>query len=162
MVIAGSVHVEMLFALQHDYPTLTWRKIHSANSLELMQLISDEKAELAIVNSIEFNIQQQLFPRVVAAMEIGTRTPVVCYLPQGERSETSLELVNQFITHATEQGHITQLEQENFDRWEHASRVGSLTFQRKMREDLPEWQPLLEQVAEEHQMDWRLLAAMAH
>ena len=70
--------------------------------------------------------------------------------------------MNQFIARATEQGHIAQLEREHFGRWEHASRVGSLTFQRKMRDDLPEWQPLLETVAEEYQMNWRLLAAMAY
>ena len=162
VVVAGSVHVETLSSLQQDLPELTWREIHAADSLELMQLVTDEKAELAIVDSIEFRIQQQLFPRVVAAMEIGNRTPVVWYLPEGERSVVSLELVNQFINRATEQGHIAQLEQEHFGRWEHASRVGSLTFQRKMRDDLPEWQPLLEQVAEEYQMDWRLLAAMAY
>ena len=162
VVVAGSVHAETLSGLQQDLPELTWREIHAADSLELMQLVTDEKAELAIVDSIQFNIQQQLFPRVVAAMEIGKRTPVVWYLPQGERSGASLELVNQFITLAKEQGHIAQLEQENFGRWQHASRVGSLTFQRKMREDLPEWQPLLEQVAEEYQMDWPLLAAMAY
>ena len=162
VVIAGSVHVETLSSLQLDLPELTWREIHAADSLELMQLVTDEKAELAIVDSIEFRIQQQLFPRVVAAMKIGDGTPVVWYLPQGERSEASLELVNQFLSRATELGLIAQLEQENFGRWEHASRVDSLTFQRKMREDLPEWQPLLEQVAEEYQMDWRLLAAMAY
>ena len=161
VVVAGSVHVETLSSLQQDLPELTWREIHAADSLELMQLVTDEKAELAIVDSIEFRIQQQLFPRVVAAMEIGNRTPVVWYLPEGERSVVSLELVNQFINRATEQGHIAQLEQEHFGRWEHASRVGSLTFQRKMRDDLPEWQPLLKQVAAEYQMDWRLLAAMA-
>ena len=162
VVVAGSVHVETLSSLQQDLPELTWREIHAADSLELMQLVTDEKAELAIVDSIEFRIQQQLFPRVVAAMEISSRTPVVWYLPRGEHTVMSLELVNQFITHATEQGHIAQLEQENFGRWEHASRVGSLTFQRKMRDDLPEWQPLLKQVAAEYQMDWRLLAAMAY
>ena len=162
VVIAGSVHLETLSALQKDLPELTWREIHAADSLELMQLVTDEKADLAIVDSIEFSIQQQLFPRVVAAMEIGDSTPIVWYLPRGKRNETSLELVNEFITRATEQGQIAQLEREHFGRWEHASRVGSLTFQRKMREDLPKWQPLLETVAEEYQMNWRLLAAMAY
>ena len=127
-----------------------------------MQPVTDEKADLAIVDSIEFSIQQQLLPRVVAAMEIGESTPNVWYLPQDERSEASLELVNQFIARATEQGQIAQLEREHFGRWEYASRVGSLIFQRKMRDDLPQWQPMLEQVAEEYQMDWRLLAAMAY
>ena len=162
VVVAGSVHLETLSALQQDIPELTWREIHAADSLELMQLVTDEKADLAIVDSIEFSIQQQLYPRVVAAMEIGKNTPIVWYLPQDEHSETSLLLVNQFIARATEQGQIAQLEREHFGRWEHASRVGSLTFQRKMRDDLPEWQPLLEVVAEEYQMNWRLLAAMAY
>ena len=162
VVVAGSVHVETLSALQQDLPELTWREIHAADSLELMQLVTDEKADLAIVDSIEFSIQQQLLPRVVAAMEIGESTPNVWYLPQDERSEASLELVNQFIARATEQGQIAQLEREHFGRWEYASRVGSLIFQRKMRDDLPQWQPMLEQVAEEYQMDWRLLAAMAY
>ena len=44
-------------------PKLSWREIHAADSLELMQLVTDEKADLAIVDSIEFSIQQQLFPR---------------------------------------------------------------------------------------------------
>ena len=162
VVVAGSVHLETLSSLQQDFPGLTWREIHAADSLELMQLVTDEKADLAIVDSIEFSIQQQLFPRVVAAMEIGENTPIVWYLPRDEHSEASLELVNQFIARAAEQGQIAQLEREHFGRWEHASRVGSLTFQRKMRDDLPEWQPLLETVAEEYQMDWRLLAAMAY
>ena len=162
VVVAGSVHLETLSSLQQDLPGLTWREIHAADSLELMQLVTDDKADLAIVDSIEFSIQQQLFPRVVAAMQIGENTPIVWYLPQGEHSEASLELVNQFIARAAQQGQIAQLEREHFGRWEHASRVGSLTFQRKMRDDLPEWQPLLETVAEEYQMDWRLLAAMAY
>ena len=98
VVVAGSVHVETLSALQQDLPELTWREIHAADSLELMQLVTDEKADLAIVDSIEFSIQQQLLPRVVAAMEIGESTPNVWYLPQDERSEASLELVNQFLS----------------------------------------------------------------
>ena len=162
VVVAGSVHLETLSSLQKTLPGLTWREIHAADSLELMQLVTDDKADLAIVDSIEFSIQQQLFPRVVAAMEIGKNTPIVWYLPQSEHSEASLGMVNQFIAQATEQGQIAQLEREHFGRWEHASRVGSLTFQRKMRDDLPEWQPLLETIAEEYQMDWRLLAAMAY
>ena len=162
VVVAGSVHLETLSSLQKTLPGLTWREIHAADSLELKQLVTDDKADLAIVDSIEFSIQQQLFPRVVAAMEIGKNTPIVWYLPQSEHSEASLGMVNQFIAQATEQGQIAQLEREHFGRWEHASRVGSLTFQRKMRDDLPEWQPLLETIAEEYQMDWRLLAAMAY
>ena len=95
--MAGSVHVELLTALQQDLPDLSWREIHAADSLELMQLVTEEKAELAIVDSTEFKLQQTLFPRVVAAMEIGEVTPVVWYLPPSAHAAQTLATVNAFI-----------------------------------------------------------------
>lgn len=162
IVVAGSVHVELLNALKQDFPNLSWREIHAADSLELMQLLTDEEAELAIVNSTEFKLQQTLFPRVVAAMEVGSVTPVVWYLPPSTHAEKTLAIVNAFIADQKASGFLAQLEREHFERYENVSRVASLTFQRKIREDLPEWQALLKEVAIEYQMDWRLLAAMAY
>ena len=162
VIVAGSVHAQLLMRLREDYPELSWREVHAADSLELMQLITEEKAELAVVDSIEFSVQQPLFPRVVAAMEIGTLTPIVWYLPQSNTATQFLETVNGFITHAGESGFIAQLRRQHFGRYENVSRVGSLTFQRKIQSDLPAWRPLLETVADEYQMDWRLLAAIAY
>jgi membrane-bound lytic murein transglycosylase F len=162
IVVAGSVHVELLTALKEELPELSWREIHAADSLELMQLITHDKAELAIVDSREFSTQQTLFPRVVAAMEIGHVTPVVWYLPRTEQAESALITANQFIERATKSGFLTELKQQHFDRYNNVTRVGSLTFQRKIRDDLPKWRSLLEEIAAEYQMDWRLLAAMAY
>ena len=162
VVVAGSVHTEVLQDLKNSLPTLTWREVDAADSLEVMQLVSEGKADLAIVDSIEFDIQQRLFPRLVAALEIGAEIPVVWYLPKGESPDTALAMVNRFLEAAERSGDIAQLERLHFGQFEHASRLGSLTFQRKMRSELPQWQQLMEQVAEEYQMDWRLLAAMAY
>ena len=162
IVVAGSVHVDMLNALKKDVPDLSWREIHAADSLELMQLVTEQKAELAIVDSIEFRLQQTLFPRVVAAMELGEVTPVVWYLPRSPQAEETLDTVNKFIANKKASGYLAQLAREHFERYENVSRVGSLTFQRKIRDDLPKWQVLLEEIAAEYQMDWRLLAAMAY
>ena len=46
-------------------------------------------------------------------------------------------MVNAFLTSAQASGQIAQLEREHFGRWKHASRVGSITFQRKMRKTFP-------------------------
>ena len=162
VVVAGSVHTEMLADIKGSLPQLAWREVHAADSLEVMQLVRDEKAELAIVDSIEFDIQQRLFPRLVAALELGETTPVVWYLPRNQGTEDALGKVNRFLESAEKTGVIAQLERQHFGQFKHASRLGSLTFQRKMRTELPEWQALLEEVAREYQMDWRLLAAIAY
>ena len=162
VVVAGSAHSELLTSLQAKLPQLSWREIHTVDSLELMQLVTEEKAELAVVNSLALSIGQQLFPRVVAGLEIGEPAPVVWYLPQSADDGVSLDLVNQFIQQAHQNGDIAKLKRQYFGRYEHVSRVGSLTFQRKIAADLPPWQPLIQRVALEYQMDWQLLAAMAY
>ena len=162
IVVAGSAHIESLKALQSQMPDLSWREIHAADSLELMQLVTDGKAELAIVDSIEFSIQQRLFPRIVAALELDESAPVVWYLPLTPAGAETQLLVDDFIEAAHASGEIAQLERLHFGRFMYASRLGSLVFQRKVRDALPAWQPLIETVAEEYQMDWTLLAAIAY
>ena len=162
IVVAGSAHIESLKALQSQMPDLGWREIHAADSLELMQLVTDGKAELAIVDSIEFSIQQRLFPRIVAALELDESAPVVWYLPRTPAGAETQLLVDDFIEAAHASGEIAQLERLHFGRFMYASRLGSLVFQRKVRDALPAWQPLIETVAEEYQMDWTLLAAIAY
>ena len=162
IVVAGSSHHEQLVSLRDSMPELRWREIHAADSLEIMQLVSEEKAELAIVDSLEFQIQQRLYPRLVAAMQLGPRKSIVWYLPRNEHGAALLEQINPFLADASTSGMLAQLKRKHFGGYENASRIGSFTFQRKMREELPQWQPLIEEIAAEYQLDWRLLAAIAY
>lgn len=162
IVVAGSSHHEDLLALQQSIPDLRWREIHAADSLELMQLVSEEKAELAIVDSLEFQIQQRLYPRLVAALQLGPSKPMVWYVPRNEQAEVLLEQINPFLAEANTSGTLAQLKRKHFGGYENASRIGSFTFQRKIRESLPQWQPVFEDIATEYQLDWRLLAAIAY
>ena len=162
VVVAGSAHNELLESLQTELPELSWREIHTVDSLELMQLVTEEKAELAVVNSLALSVEQRLFPRVVAGLEVGEPSPVVWYLSQPSDDAVLLKLVNQFIQQAHQNGDITKLKRQYFGPYKNASRVESLTFQRKIATDLPPWQPLIQRVALEYQMDWQLLAAMAY
>ena len=82
VVVAGSAHAELLTALQADLPQLSWREIHTVDSLEFMLLVTEEKSELAVVNSLAFSVEQRLFPRMVAGLKIGEPASVVWYLPQ--------------------------------------------------------------------------------
>lgn len=162
IVLAGSSHNETLKHLQADYPDLQWREIQAADTLELMQQVSEERAELAIVDSIEFQMQQKLFPRLVAALELKETVDIVWYLPKRPGAENLTEKINAFFERSKEDGLLDELNQRHFGNIEHGSRISAFTFTRKMNSDLEEWQPLIEQVADEYQLDWRLLAAIAY
>lgn len=162
VALAGSSHVERLAAMQADYPDLTWREIRAADTLELMKLVTEEKAELAIIDSVEFQVQQRLFPRLVAALELDAESGIAWYVPNLPGAIELQADLNAFLSDSEQDGTLQTLKDKHFGSVEFASRIGSFTFQRKVREDLPEWRPLIEAVAHEYQMDWRLLAAVSY
>jgi membrane-bound lytic murein transglycosylase F len=162
VVLAGSSHVDALRELQQTIPEIQWREIRAADSLELMQLVADEKAELAIVDSTEFKVQQRLYPRLVAALSLDATEDIVWYLPRLPGAEDWRNKVNGFIAEIEASGELRRLQQQYFDITDSANRMASFTFQRQMQTRLPEWQGLIEEVAIEYQMDWRLLAAIAY
>ena len=84
------------------------------------------------------------------------------YLHPGEGAEDLQADLNAFLQEAEASGLLQKLKDRHFGTLEFASRLGTFTFQRKMRTDLPRWQPLIEEVAAEYQLDWRLLAAVAY
>jgi len=162
VALAGSSHVELLKEMKRQLPELRWREIRAADTLELMQQVTEEKAELAIIDSVEFRIQQRLFPRLVAALELNGEDGIAWYLPDKPGARTLLEDVNKFLTQSTENGALEALKERHFGSVEFASRISSFTFQRKVRSELPQWQALIEEVASEYQLDWRLLAAVSY
>ncbi len=162
VALAGSSHVELLTEIKTEFPDLRWREIRAADTLELMQQVTEEKAELAIIDSVEFRIQQRLFPRLVTAMELDGEDGIVWYLPDKPGARTLLEDINGFLVQAMENGTLEALKERHFGSIEFASRISSFTFQRKVRSELPQWQALIEEVASEYQLDWRLLAAVSY
>ena len=162
VVLAGSSHVEILNGLAENIRGLRWREIRAADTLELMQLVTEEKAELAIIDSVEFRMQQQLYPRLVAALELDAHEAIVWYLPDAPGADAFVSEINRFLTSEQDNGELERLRERHFGGVEFASRISAFTFQRKVKSELPQWQPLIEEVAREYQMDWRLLAAVSY
>ncbi len=162
IVLAGSSHSEALARLAETLPALRWREIRAADTLELMQLVTDEKAHLAIVDSMEFRMQQRLYPRLVAGMELDDEAGMVWYLPRVPGAEALTHRINDFLKDFKASGALKALQDQHFGHIRGASRIGSLTFQQKIQRDLPKWQPLIERVAKDYRLDWRLLAAVSY
>lgn len=162
VVLAGSSHAELLHRLSKQVPKLTWREVQAGDTLELMQLVTLKKAELAVIDSAEFKIQQQLYPRLVAALDLESEESVAWHLPNTEKAATLLNEINSFLAEARQTGVLETVRERHFGTAKFSSRVGAFTFSRRVGSLLPQWQPMIESVATEYQMDWRLLAAVSY
>jgi membrane-bound lytic murein transglycosylase F len=162
IVLADSSHAELLEDLVDQIPTLTWREVQVGDTLELMKLVTEERAELAVLGAAEFRLQQQLYPRLVAALDLDTGESIGWYLPNISGADTLRNDINLFLHEARQTGLLAKISEQYFGTTRFSSRMGAFTFNRRVDSLLPKWQPLIEAVAAEYQMDWRLLAAVSY
>jgi membrane-bound lytic murein transglycosylase F len=163
VVLAGSRHSRYLQALQENgYPDLAWQEIAEVDSMELLDLLHNAEAELAIVDSNEFEVQQRLYPRLKVAFDLGSSQDMVWFLPPGRDNDRLLQAINAFLEEQRATGDLDALREEHFGHSRIISRIGSHTFARNMQRNLPRYKQLIHQVAREYQLDWHLLAAIAY
>jgi membrane-bound lytic murein transglycosylase F len=163
VVMADSSHANSLLALQGSgNHQLVWEEIEGADSMELLELVNKGHAQLAIVDSNEFTVQQSLYPRLKVAFDMGQDQELAWYFPPDRDNKRLLQHINDFFTRLSKDGTMERLRELHFGHTEGVTRVGSHTFTRNMRKTLPAYQSLIQQVAAEYQIDWHLLAAIAY
>lgn len=163
LVLAGSRHSQILQTLRDTgFPDLRWREIEDIDSMELLEQVNLGEAPLAIIDSNEFEVQQSLYPRLKVAFDLGSSQDMVWYLPPGGDNARLKSRMDTFLARLQEDGTLEALREEHFGHSQTVSRIGSHTFTRNMRKTLPKYRALIQQVAEEYQMDWHLLAAIAY
>jgi peptidoglycan lytic transglycosylase F len=163
VVLEASSHAEALQALQQgEYPDLQWQEIAGVDSMELLELVDEGEADLAVIASNEFSVQQSLYPRLKVAFALGAERGMVWFLAPGVDNARLLERIDNFIQRLQDDGTLASLRDQYFGHSDGVSRIGSHTFNLKMRSRLPRYQELIQQVAAEYQLDWELLAAIAY
>ncbi len=162
-VLANSSHAEFLRGLQQSsHPELEWEEVDTADTMELLDLLDSGKAELAIIDSNEFSAQQSLYSRVKVAFKLGVRQDMVWYLQPGQDNARLQARIDRFFDRLQSDGTLARLQQLYFEHTQGFSRISSHTFNLNMRRTLPKYKSLIQKVAQEYQLDWQLLAAIAY
>ncbi len=163
VVLAGSSHEQALQIMaEESWPELRWELVEGADTMELLELVDNGSADLAVIDSNEFRMQQSLYPMLEVAFDLGPEQEMVWYLPPGPEYRSLQRRVDTFLARLQADGSLERLREQHFGHTTVLSRIGSHTFARNMRSKLPEYRELIRQVAEEYQLDWHLLAAISY
>jgi membrane-bound lytic murein transglycosylase F len=162
-VIENSSHQSLLEELRSDgHDWLRWEQFAASDPLELLSLVNDDRLDVAVVDSRDFFIQQNLVPRLAVAFDLAGDRDIVWYLPRTARESALLEQVNAFLEARDSDGTLHRLRRRYFDRDEAISRVDSQTFVASARRNLRRYQKLIQDVARERELPWELLAAISY
>lgn len=162
VIMRGSQHAMRLTSLAEINPGIQWRVLETAESSAVLKAIDNEEAQIALLDSSEFSMQQRLYPRVAEAFQLKETLSTVWYMGSDPRSSEWRDKADEFLSSAIQDGRLERMKEAYFGNVAYASRIESFTFQRAVETNLPDWQPLIERVANEFRLDWRLLAAISY
>ena len=162
VIMRGSHHRTRLNVLNEMNPDIKFRVLETAQSSAVLSEIESDSADVAVLDSSEFSMQQRLYPRVAEAFQLKETLNTVWYIGADARAPLWQEKINDFLRQADVDGRLADLEDRYFGSDANTSRIELFTFQRAVESTLPKWRPLIESIAKEFRLDWQLLAAIAY
>ena len=161
VVVANSSHTEHLEELAKQYPDLRWQALRDTQMLDLMQMVHEGQADYAVVDSDAFNLNRSVYPKARTAFYLTGEQPIAWVFPRHEDGRLLRE-ANQFLENYRINGNLERLKARIHGRAEGFSIAGSQVFMSRIGERLVEFRSMFEQAAQDHDVDWRLLASMAY
>lgn len=162
MIMANSSHDEILTRLKLEHKNLQWRTATDVETIDLLDMLAEGEIDYTILDSNEYMANRGFYPRLNIAFEIGPPGQLAWAMPGEIRIPTLANDLQLFFKKINENGQLRQLEERFYSHSEQVNRIGSLTFNQAIQRRLPKYRELIETVAIEYGIDWRLLAAISY
>ena len=161
VVVIGSSHHARLKSLRESHPSLSWEALDNTEMLGLMHLVHSGEADYAVIDSSAFSINRSIYPKARAAFQLSNPDPLAWAFPK--HIDTSLvQAANDFLDEYQASGELDRLKKHFYSPTEAFTVGGSQVFNQRIQKRLPNYEELFRQTAEEYNLDWHLLAAIAY
>lgn len=160
-VLKGSALADQLRQLQIEHPQLVFEESDSLETVDLLRMVNDGEIDYTVVYSNELVVNQGFYPALHVGFDLGPAQPMAWALTGGE-DQSLLQEVNRFFDRIRADGTLDQLLERFYGHADVLDYVGARAFARHMQQRLPRFEQLFRQSADQHGMDWRLLAAMGY
>lgn len=159
-VIADSSYVERLTELNQEFPQLTWREVDEVGTEQLLEKVWNREIDCTIADSNIVSINRRYYPELVVAFAISEEQPLAWIVNQEWQGlvaaiETWLEAYRQ-------SGDYSVVIDKYYGHVELFDYVDMRKFISRIKSRLPKYSDLFKKTAEQHQLDWSLLAAQSY
>jgi membrane-bound lytic murein transglycosylase F len=161
-VLAGSDAAEYLHDHQDATPGLQWQQSGDVETIDLLDQLDNQEIDATIIDSNEFAANRAFYRDLHVAFKLGTTTQLAWAFAKDPRNQRLLEEANKFFAQMKSSGELAQLIERYYTKSADNDSYDAETFTNNLQRTLPKYRDLFEQVAEDFDMDWRLLAAISY
>lgn len=161
-VSSGSPEDALLQKLQQSGDlTLDWTASDETDFEQLMYLLDVEMVDYTVADSNLFAFERRHFPKMRVAFDLDEPRPLQ-WLSAHSKDDSLNREINRFFDKIRDNGFL----QHSIDRYyavaDNMTIARSLTFWSFIADRLPMYELLFQEIAAQHDYDWRLLAAIAY
>lgn len=161
-VLAGSNAAEYLQAHRETIPDLQWQESKDLETIDLLEQLDNREIDATIIDSNEYAANKAFYREVRIAFKLGTSAQLAWAFAKDPRNQRLLQEANKFFEQMKANGELSQLIERYYTTSADNDRYDVDTFTTNLQKTLPKYQDIFEQVAEDFDMDWRLLAAISY
>ncbi len=159
-VISNSSYVEQLKELAKEHPALKWTENAHVSTEELIHEVADGAIDCIISDSNIVKLNQRYFPNLTTSMSITGKQPLAWVM--NKETATLKQVLSDWYVQYKALGQLDTLEQHYYQYVPIFDYVNIRALHRRIDSRLPKYKPYFQRGAEEHGLDWLLLAAQAY
>lgn len=160
-LIAGSSHVAHIKGLAQEYPSLDWLEDDDVDSVQLLSRVWQREIPYTVADSNELQLNQRFYPELRAAFDIGEPQQLAWAFAMG-KDDSLREAAHEFFALLETDGRLDQLKERYYGHAGDFDYVGVRRFLRHIDQRLPDYLATFKESADQHDHDWRLLAAVGY
>lgn len=161
-VMADSGPSEALLRAKTDVPALNWTEEEDVETIDLLDALDSGEIDATVIDSNEFIANRAFYTNLRPAFRLGRPTQHAWAVRPGPQTAALHQELERFFAALRETGELEQLVERFYSHSEYNDQINSLAFAGRVAKRLPRYVDMIQQVANEYGMDWRLLAAVSY
>lgn len=161
LVLAKSAQQEQLRNLQKSLPQLQWTEVEGAEMIDLLDMVEQGTADYAVVDSAIYSLYRYSYPNTQLGFDLNQAQPVSWALADSQDSSL-FAAAEQYLSTIRQDGTLAQIKSRFFDQMAEASTADNIRFSQELETRLPLWQYHIKAAADQHGLDWQLVAAIGY
>ncbi len=161
-VVNGSSHIDTLRHLKRTVaPKLTWTTNKGLDTNKLIGLVNEGLIDYTLADSTQALLTRRFYPKLHIAFDIGHPREIAWALPLSTDNSLYHE-VNIFFAKIKKDKSLAQLLERYYGHADTLDYVNKCKFYEYERSRLPLYKKYFKKAAKQHNLDWRLLAAIGY
>jgi membrane-bound lytic murein transglycosylase F len=158
---AETNHLPHLEQLQDEFPQLNYRIHDGLDAAGILERVESGELQAAIVDANELALNHVFYPNIKRAFSVSDEESIAWLFP-ASNDGTLYKEAQAFFEKIDQDGTLAHLRERFYGHLDQLGYVGALTFEKHIRDRLPEYRSVFEAFGDQTDIDWRLLAAIGY